>query len=191
MKLKGIMAISGYPGLFKMVSQAKNSIIVESLLDGKRMPAFNSYKISSLEDIAMFTTDKEVPLTEVFIKLKEKYNGQKALDLKAANNELVKAFSEILPDYDRDRVYVSDIKKVFSWYNLLVDKDMLKDEPAEEAEVSENATGVKEEVQTDKVKKPKSGVAKEKVTAKPRVVKSTPKSPVVRKAGGQRKQGGE
>ena len=140
MDLKGIMAISGYPGLFKMVSQAKGSIIVESLIDGKRMPAFNSYKISSLEDIAIFTEDKEVPLTEVFKKMLVTYENKPSLDSKASNNELVKAFSAFLPDYDKDKVYVSDIKKVFSWYNMLLAKDLLKDAPETEKKEGEENT---------------------------------------------------
>jgi len=169
MDLKGIMAISGYPGLYKMVSQAKSSIIVESLNDGKRMPAFNSYKISSLEDIAIFTDSKEVPLTEVFQKLLDKFDKKPAIDPKSSNNELVNLFSEILPDYDKDRVYVSDIKKIFTWYNTLVQKDMLKSEP-EKPEVKEVT---EEGAKTDLPKKtPKATVPKDKVTVKP---KSQPK----------------
>ena len=156
MDLKGIMAISGYPGLFKMVSQAKGSIIVESLIDGKRMPAFNSYKISSLEDIAIFTEDKEVPLTDIFKKMLVNYDHKTSVDSKTSNNDLVKAFSEILPNYDKDKVYVSDIKKVFSWYNMLLAKDLLKDEPE-----SENKEGVENtEETTEKPAKAKKTAAK-------------------------------
>ncbi len=190
MNLKGIMAISGYPGLFKMVSQAKSSIIVESLIDGKRMPAFNSYKISSLEDIAIFTEDKEVPLTEVFQKMVEKFEHKPALDPKSSNNELVKLFSEILPEYDKDRVYVSDIKKVFSWYNMLVQKDMLKSEPVSEEKPAE--VPAVEEKSQDKPKKAKASVAKEKTIPKPKTQnKVQAKSAPARKTGGPRKQGGE
>ncbi len=179
MDLKGIMAISGYPGLFKMVSQAKGSIIVESLIDGKRMPAFNSYKISSLEDIAIFTEDKEVPLTEVFKKMLVIYENKPSVDSKATNNELVKAFLVILPDYDKDKVYVSDIKKVFSWYNMLLAKDLLKDEPESEKkegeenleEVSAKPTKAKKAAKTATPKDLNSSKAK---TAKPSKTQSKP-----------------
>ena len=189
MNLKGIMAISGYPGLFKMVSQAKSSIIVESLIDGKRMPAFNSYKISSLEDIAIFTEDKEVPLVDVFQKMIEKYDSKPAIGPKSSNPELVGAFSEILPDYDKDRVYVSDIKKVFSWYNLLAEKDLLKAEPEAPAEETvENS----EDAATEKPKKAKAATAKTKTPAKPKAQpKVQAKSAAGKKVGGPRKQGGE
>ena len=191
MNLKGIMAISGYPGLFKMVSQAKSSIIVESLIDGKRMPAFNSYKISSLEDIAIFTEDKEVPLTEVFTKMVEKYDYKPTIDAKSPNSELVKVFSEILPDYDKDRVYVSDIKKVISWYNMLVVKDLLKSEPETE-EKSEEKVENADDKAAEKPKKAKAAATKPKTPAKPKSqVKTNLKSAPVRKSTGPRKQGGE
>lgn len=186
MDLKGIMAISGYPGLFKMVSQAKGSIIVESLIDGKRMPAFNSYKISSLEDIAIFTEEKEIPLTEVFKKMLVTYENKPSVDPKASNNDLVKAFSVILPDYDKDKVYVSDIKKVFSWYNMLLAKDLLKDEPENEKKETEEVT---EEASKPKAKKAaaktatpkdlnnvKTKAAKPKTMSKPAVVKKSSSS---------------
>ncbi len=122
--LKGILAISGQAGLFKMVSQAKNSIIVESLVDGKRMPAYATSRISALEDISIFTEEDDVKLLEVFGLIFEKEEGQPAISHKVSANELKNYFEEILPDYDKDRVYVSDIKKVIMWYNLLLDKDV-------------------------------------------------------------------
>ena len=119
MDLKGILAISGYGGLFKLVTQTKNSIIVESLETKKRMPAYATSKISALEDIAIFTEEEEVPLIDVFKKIYEKENGGKAIAKKSSNEELKDYFSKILPDYDKDRVYLSDIKKVVNWYNIL------------------------------------------------------------------------
>lgn len=145
MALKGIMAISGFPGLFKMISQAKNSIIVESLTDGKRMPAFNSYKISSLEDIAVFTAEKEVPIKEVLLKMLKKFDSKPATDTKGNDKELVGLFSEILPEYDKERVYLSDIRKIFSWYNLLVQKEILKSESPAGAENNTEKTETPEE----------------------------------------------
>jgi len=128
--LKGILAISGKPGLYKMVSNARNSIIVESLIDGKRMPAYATSKISSLEDISIFTDDGDVNLAEVFARIYEQ--GLEVNPGKASANDLKNAFREALPEYDEDRVYVSDIKKVFSWYNLLKEKEIITPESIEE-----------------------------------------------------------
>ena len=133
--LKGIMSISGQPGLFKLVAEAKNSIIVESLVTGKRMPAYSTSKISSLEDIAIFTKTGEVPLKEVLKSISEKENGGQAT-VKGSGNELKTYFEEVLPEYDQDRVYVSDMKKVIQWYNLLQSKELLNFD--EESETDEN-----------------------------------------------------
>lgn len=131
--LKGILAISGQPGLFKMITESKNSIIVESLDTGKRMPAYSTSKISALEDIAIYTETEDVPLKDVFKAINEKENGGIAISHKASGNELKKYFGEVLPDYDRDRVYVSDIKKVIQWYNILHEKEMLDFSEEEES----------------------------------------------------------
>lgn len=127
--LKGILAISGQPGLFKMVTEAKNSIIVESLITGKRMPAYSTTKISALSDISVFTQSGEIQLQELFEKIQE---AGKSVSSKASADEIKALFSEVLPDYDRDRVYVSDMKKILNWYQLLSEKDLLHDEPEEE-----------------------------------------------------------
>ncbi|MCW0484266.1 DUF5606 domain-containing protein [Gaoshiqia sediminis] len=136
--LKGILAISGQPGLFKLVAEAKNSIIVESLLTGKRMPAYATSKVSSLEDIAIFTQTGEVALKEVFKKMMEKENGHE-IAKKDSGNELKAYFQEILPEYDQDRVYTSDMKKVIQWYNLLQKHNLLivEEEPVEEEKTEE------------------------------------------------------
>jgi hypothetical protein len=145
MDLKGIMSISGKPGLFKHISQTKNGIIVESLLDQKRMQAFASSKISALPDIAVYTTGEDIALTEVLRNIYKKENGGKCIDSKSDAEAIKKYFAEILPEYDQERVYVSDMKRVLSWYNLLTDnklidleksEDELKKE-AEEAKASE------------------------------------------------------
>jgi hypothetical protein len=129
--LKGILAIAGQPGLFKLVTEAKNSIIVESLLTGKRQPAYASSKISSLEDIAIFTETGEVPLKEVLKAIAEKENkGELA---KMDGNALKAYFGEVLPEYDRDRVYTSDMKKVIQWYNILQKNELLDVEDEDEA----------------------------------------------------------
>jgi predicted RNase H-like nuclease len=130
--LKGILAISGHSGLFKMVSNAKNALIVESLVDKKRMPAYATSKISALEDIAIFTYEGDVQLAEVFKNIKEKENGGKAVSHKASGNELKAYMEEVLPNYDQERVYVSDMKKVFQWYNLLQENNLLEEVAEEE-----------------------------------------------------------
>ena len=119
--LKTILASSGKPGLFKLVSQGKNMLIVESLANGKRTPAYAHDKVISLGDIAIYTIDEDVPLGEVFEAIKAKTDA-KTVDLKAfADDATLRAyFKEVLPDFDEDRVYTNDIKKVFSWYNLLL-----------------------------------------------------------------------
>ena len=124
--LKDIMAISGHPGLYRFVSQARNGIIVESMDTGKRMQAFSSMKISGLEEIAVFTEDKEVSLAEVLKLISEKENGGESIDHKSDGETLKSYFASVLPDYDKNRVYVSDIKKVLNWYNILHRHDLLK-----------------------------------------------------------------
>jgi len=135
--LKGILAISGQPGLFKMVTEAKNSIIVESLLTGKRIPAYSTSKISALADISVFTETAEIQLKDLFKRIQE--NG-KVISAKASNNEIKAFFEEVLPEYDKDRVYASDMKKIFQWYQLLNEKDLLveaEEEKTEEKETEE------------------------------------------------------
>ena len=121
--LKTILAISGKPGLYKLISQAKNMLIVESLADKKRLPIYASDKVISLGDIAMYTDDDEVPLAKVLASVKEKENGAvTTLDYKKASVEELNEFmAAVLPDYDRDRVHTSDIKKLIQWYNLLTE----------------------------------------------------------------------
>ena len=132
--LKTILSISGKPGLYKLISQGKNMLIVESITpDKKRMPAYGNEKITSLADIAMYTNDSEVPLKDVLTSLKKKENGAVAsIDPKKATvDELRAYFTEILPDYDRDRVYPTDIKKLISWYNILVSNNITDFEDVE------------------------------------------------------------
>mgnify|MGYP004703353815 FL=1 len=140
--LKGILAISGHPGLFKLVAEAKNRIIVESLLTGKRVPASQTAKISSLEDIAVYTQGSEMPLKEVLKKIFDHESGGLTLSAKSTDSELKKYFEVIVPDYDKDRVYISDIKKIILWYNILHEQQLLdfseKDENTEPTEVLKN-----------------------------------------------------
>lgn len=167
--LKLILSISGKPGLYKLVSQAKNMLVVESLQTGKRQPAYAHEKIISLGDIAIFTDNGEVPLGEVMEKIKEKENGGRvSVDLKSDTNILKEYFSGILPDFDRERVYPTDIKKLMSWYNLLVEKgytDFVKKEEEIKEKEKEEEEPVKEEQaivkKTTKTIKPKTKKAKE------------------------------
>lgn len=132
--LKDILAISGEPGLFKLVSKTSKGIIVEHLETKKRMPTYATAKISALEDIAIFTEDSDVPLKDVYRKINEKENGGPAISHKAKPEELKRYFEEVLPDYDKERVYVSDIKKAVQWYNILHGLDMLNFEEEEKEE---------------------------------------------------------
>jgi len=120
--LQKILSISGKPGLYKLLSQGKNMLIVESLQDGKRMPSYNQDRVVSLGEIAIYTDEGEKPLREVFALMKEKYAGAPLeMEVKKAGEEEMKALmEEILPTYDKERVRVSDMKKLVSWYNLLV-----------------------------------------------------------------------
>jgi len=134
--LKGLLAISGQPGLFKLVSEAKNCVIVESLLTDKRMPAYASSKISSLSEVAVFTETGETPLKEIFKGIFDHEQGKEIPELKS-NKELKDYFATVVPQYDRDRVYTSDMKKIIKWYNLLLQKDLLKFDEEETEEVKE------------------------------------------------------
>lgn len=125
MDLSKVLSIAGKPGLYEMVSQSKSGLIVESLIDGRRIPAFSHERISSLEEISIFTELEDVPLKEVFQSIFKKEDGKKTISHKSSANELKALMEEILPDYDKERVYVSDIKKLISWYNLLVEKDLI------------------------------------------------------------------
>ncbi len=120
--LKNILAITGKPGLYKLVSHGTNMLIVESLVDGKRIPTYGRDKIVGLGDISMFTTDEDLPLSEVLTRLGKK-EGLKAasIDAKKADNDMLRAyFASFVPNYDADRVYPSDIRKLILWYNILI-----------------------------------------------------------------------
>ncbi|MDH4473677.1 MAG: DUF5606 domain-containing protein [Fluviicola sp.] len=183
MNLTGIIAISGKPGLFKVVAQGKNNIIVESLEEKKRFPAYSSDRISALDDISIYTYEEDKPLKEIYKTIFEKENGGGILSHKEDLSKLSGYLLEVLPNYDQERVYPSDIKKLFQWYNLLLKAGELKlevVEPAvEEAPVEETAAA------TDKPKKekavaPKKAVTAKKVTDKP-AAKSAPKVTAAKK----------
>jgi len=120
MELKEILAISGQPGLYRYVAQATRGVIVESLLDGRRMHAAANARVSALTEISMFTEGDDIPLADVFTRIYAHTGGKEAISHKETPERLKAAFAEVLPEYDRDRVHVSDIKKCFAWYNTLV-----------------------------------------------------------------------
>jgi len=138
--LNSILSISGKSGLFRLIKHGNNMIIVESLKDKTRTPAYGNEKIISLGDIAMYTDEEDVPLRQVFKNIQEKEGGKQIqLDVKKASaNQLRDYLQEVLPNFDRERVHPSDIKKLIMWYNLLVENGETDfEEPAEE-EVKEN-----------------------------------------------------
>ncbi|PWL29514.1 MAG: hypothetical protein DCO96_07080 [Fluviicola sp. XM-24bin1] len=134
MDLSGIISISGRPGLYKVIAQGKNSIIVESLMDKKRFPAYSSDRISALEDISIYTIDDDKPLKDIFADIYEKQEGKEGPSHKSDIGELTEYFADILPDYDEERVYASDIKKLFQWYNLILKVGALDATPEDEAD---------------------------------------------------------
>lgn len=152
MDLSDILTISGKSGLYKVVSQTKTGLVAESLTDGKKIPVFLSDRSSALEDISIFTLTEDIPLKEVLLKIFEKEAGKPCIDPKEDPAKLKAYFETILPDYDQERVYLSDIKKVFAWYNLLLEKEMIKpDEPEAEGNAEEKPS---EEEKPKKEKKP-------------------------------------
>ena len=120
MEFNKIIAVTGKPGLFEVVSQTKTGIIVESLTDKKRTPILSTHNVSLLENIAIFTYNEEVPLLTVFKSIYEKEAGKETISHKESGAKLTSFFSEILPEYDQERVYTSNIKKIIQWYNALI-----------------------------------------------------------------------
>jgi len=177
MDLSGIISISGRAGLYKVIAQGKNSIIVESLTDKKRFPAYATDRISALEDISIYTYDSDKPIKEIFDDIFKKQDGKEAPSHKEDISVLTAYILEIIPDYDDERVYPSDIKKLVQWYNMLLKSGNLKpdkvEEPAEEekpakaekAAPKKEATGEAKEKKPAAKKKPASK-AKEKETPK-------------------------
>ena len=168
MDLSGIISISGKPGLFKVVAQSKNNIIVESLIDNKRIPAYSTDRISALEDISIYTYEEDVPLKEVFTNLAKRENLGVAPSHKESMNKLTAYLEEILPDYDQDRVYPSDVKKLFQWYNILHKAGLIRFEEEKKEEKKEE--------------KPKKTDEKKPAAKKPVAKKPAEKKPAEKKA---------
>ena len=147
MQLSGIISISGKSGLSKIVSQTRTGLIVETIEDGKRSAVHGAERVSSLEDISIYTLEEDVSLSDVFDKMFKMAKGEKIISHKSSADELKTYLKGVLPDYDEDRVYVSDIKKLVQWYNLLQEKDLLK---ADEKEIETKEEGNKTKKETKK-----------------------------------------
>jgi hypothetical protein len=182
MNLTGIISISGKPGLFKVVAQGKNNIIVESLEDKKRTPAYSTDRISALEDISIYTYDEDVSLKIIFKTIYDKENGNATISHKEDKKKLEAYLISVLPNYDQERVYISDVKKIFQWYNLLHKAGELKlsEETTEESVEPTKDKKVKKETNSDsddKKEKKASSTAKPKASvAKPAAPKASAKS---------------
>jgi len=138
-ELEKIIAVSGKGGLFKLLNSGKSAIIAESLVDGKRQPIHNTSKVSSLADISIFCAEEDVPLRDVFSKMKEQYDGKDSPDSKMDSISLRKTMKKVLPEYDAERVYDSDIRKLFLWFGILKSRDMLEFTPPPPDEEQEDA----------------------------------------------------
>ena len=148
MELKDFISLAGKSGLHTIVGKSKNNVIVESLKDKKRFPIFNTNKISALSDISIYTYDEEILLSEVFDRIQKKYQKDAAISHLEKGDELRKVFEELIPNYDQEQVYNSDIKKVFQWYNILHETNNLIQEESNE-ETDENAGQEKTESKKD------------------------------------------
>ena len=159
MELKDFISVAGKSGLHTIVGKSKNNVIVESLKDKKRFPIFNTNKISGLSDISIYTYDEEILLSELFDRIQKKYKKEAAISHLESAEELKKVFEELVPNYDQEQVYNSDIKKVFQWYNILHDTDnLIKEESKEEKKESSDDADIKKE---DSKKEAKKEVKKE------------------------------
>jgi hypothetical protein len=177
--LTGIISISGQPGLYKIVAQSKNGIIVEGLTDKKRVNIYSSTKVSTLSDISMFTTGDDKPIDEIMTAIFDKEKGGPAIDAKSDDKNVEKYFGEVVPDYDKERVYVSNMRKLFSWYNTLQATDNLKQK--EEAKEGEEKTAAAKLEDKNKAAAIKKSAAKD--TTKTKTSAGVKKTAGVRKTG--------
>ena len=133
MSFKDILAISGQSGLFRFVSRGRTGVIIESLSDGKKITVSASARMSSMADISIYTDDADFPLPSLFKRIHEKENGGPAISHKVDNAAMKSYFAQVMPEYDRDRVYVSDMKKIVQWYNLLQERGLINPDEEEQA----------------------------------------------------------
>lgn len=135
--LQKILSVSGQPGLYKFISQARQGIVVESLIDKRRVCLPSTAKVSSLGDITIFTQTDDMLLKDVFKRIKEKHNGEQSISTKVAPKELLTYFEEVIPEFDTEKVFPSHIKKMVDWYNILQKNDLLDFDVEAVAEVAE------------------------------------------------------
>ncbi len=176
MSLEKVLSIAGKPGLYKLTTQTRNGFLAESLLDGKRINVSARHNVSLLSEIAIYTLTEEVPLRVVFEKIAKKEDGKETISHKVPKIELEEYFFGILPDYDEERVYASDIKKVVQWYNLLVKNGMTDFSEAEEGakeEVKEKLTPTQREAITGAAKTAPSKAGSKSTAKKGATAKST------------------
>jgi hypothetical protein len=175
MAFEQILSISGKSGLFRLVGQMKNGIIVETIADGKRFPVHGASKVSALEEISIYTETEEVPLKDVFTRMFEKEDGKQAFDPKEGNDKVKAYFEEILPEYDKERVYTSDMVKVVRWYNELIEhkafdpneeKEKAEEEASEEPTEGKKKQSVKEAKKETAAKKKAAPKASGKASSK-------------------------
>jgi len=179
MNLESIISITGKPGLFKVLSQVKNGLVVESIIDGKRIPVHSSDKVSALSDISIYTYESDVPLAEIYDKIFHKTSGKASIDHKSKPEALRTYLKDILEDFDQERVYNSDLKKLFQWFNLLAENNLLK---PDEKEDRKNDDSPKKEIKAKKAA-PKKQVAR-KAAPKTRAVKGGGQTSMPSKKGG-------
>lgn len=144
MNLEGIIAITGKAGLFKVISQGKNAVIVESLADKRRMPITARHHANTLEDIGIYTYEDTKPLSEIFDNIAKKENAKQCISHKSSKEELLAYFTEVLPEFDEDRVYISDIKKVIQWYNRMQTSGLIELPKKEKKSGKKRAVAAKE-----------------------------------------------
>lgn len=169
MSLDKILSISGKPGLYKLATQTRGGFLAESLLDNKKISVSARHNVSLLSEIAIYTLTEEVPLRKIFEKIAEKEDGKETINHKVPKIELEEFFFGILPDYDEERVYTSDIKKVVQWYNLLVKNgftDFSEKEEATETEANEEEKSAAKIKTSPKMESPSKGGAPKASSAK-------------------------
>ncbi len=206
MEFEKIIAISGHGSLYTVISRTNNGLIAESLEDKKRIPVFQNMDVSTLQDISIYTESGELPLKEVFVRMFEKEGGKEALDAKADNSALFSYFETIVPDFDRERVYASHIKKMIKWYNQLVKNNLIDPEKLKAKEKAQEATegeatdeknpktpkakASEETVKTEEKKKEPKKTAAKSPANKPAKSTGTVKNAPAKKVQAVRKAGG-
>lgn len=185
MHLKSIISITGKPGLYKIVSQTKSGFIVESLAEGKKLPVYATDKVSALEDICIYTTTEDMPIVQVYDKVYSSTKGKEAIEHNAKPEELRAYLATIVPEFDQERVYNSDLKKLFLWFNILVKSNFFKEQEAEEKKAEKNA----DKKEDAKKVADKKVTAKKVTTAKPIAKKPSATKAPIKKAAGSKKNG--